>query len=62
MKFLACLSLSVTKWIHLNWGDSGIVDLFIMTYHALHRVRYLSKFFQFELGSLRKVKLGFGLV
>ena len=28
-------SLSVTKWIHLNWGDSGMVRLFTRAYQEL---------------------------
>lgn len=28
-------SLSVTKWIHFNWGDAGIIRLFTRAYQEL---------------------------
>jgi hypothetical protein len=33
-KYEAVTVFSVTKWIHLNWGDEGLVRLF----HKLHRL------------------------
>uniref|UniRef100_A0A453RPT0 RNA methyltransferase n=1 Tax=Aegilops tauschii subsp. strangulata TaxID=200361 RepID=A0A453RPT0_AEGTS len=27
--------LSVTKWIHLNWGDDGIITLFVKIWSLL---------------------------
>ena len=31
----AAHSLSVTKWVHLNWGDAGIRDLFAKVFRLL---------------------------
>ncbi|KAF5467675.1 hypothetical protein F2P56_011906 [Juglans regia] len=30
------ISLSVTKWIHLNWGDEGLITLFSKIWRLLH--------------------------
>ncbi|EPZ34104.1 Bicoid-interacting 3 domain-containing protein [Rozella allomycis CSF55] len=30
------ISLSLTKWIHLNWGDRGIIELFKRVYNCLN--------------------------
>eukprot|EP00842_Homolaphlyctis_polyrhiza_P001762 jgi/Hompol1/2587/HPOL_002960-RA len=32
----AILALSITKWIHLNWGDSGIKHFFRKCFNSLH--------------------------
>lgn len=34
-KYHAILCLSVTKWIHLNWGDDGLVTLFSKVWKLL---------------------------
>ncbi|GJP74554.1 hypothetical protein CLOP_g5114 [Closterium sp. NIES-67] len=33
------LCLSVTKWVHLNWGDAGLIALFANLFHMLRPVR-----------------------
>ncbi|CAI5477623.1 unnamed protein product, partial [Closterium sp. Yama58-4] len=27
--------LSVTKWVHLNWGDAGLIAFFANLFHTL---------------------------
>lgn len=34
-KYHVILALSLTKWIHLNWGDSGIKRMFKRVYSNL---------------------------
>ncbi|KAL5981381.1 hypothetical protein ACLOJK_015436 [Asimina triloba] len=34
-KYDTILCLSVTKWIHLNWGDEGLIDLFVKIWRLL---------------------------
>jgi len=42
VRMLGCLlSLSVTKWIHLNWGDEGVKNLFHKIYALLDEGRFL---------------------
>lgn len=33
-RLLHC-SLSVTKWVHLNWGDEGLITLFSKVWRLL---------------------------
>lgn len=35
-EFDVILALSLSKWIHLNWGDAGIKRFFKKVYHHLH--------------------------
>ncbi|GAA0157057.1 hypothetical protein LIER_14403 [Lithospermum erythrorhizon] len=35
-KYHVILCLSVTKWVHLNWGDDGIITLFSKVWSHLH--------------------------
>ena len=32
---LTLVSMSLTKWVHLNWGDEGLKKLFIRAYDCL---------------------------
>ncbi|KAJ6823129.1 putative RNA methyltransferase At5g51130 [Iris pallida] len=34
-KYDAILCLSVSKWIHLNWGDDGLITLFVKIWRLL---------------------------
>lgn len=34
-KYDTILCLSTSKWVHLNWGDSGLINLFSNIYNAL---------------------------
>lgn len=36
--FVGVCSLSVTKWIHLNWGDDGLITLFSKIWRLLNPV------------------------
>lgn len=35
-EFDIILALSITKWIHLNWGDDGIKRFFLRAFKHLH--------------------------
>ncbi|KAG8387535.1 hypothetical protein BUALT_Bualt02G0031100 [Buddleja alternifolia] len=35
-RYHAILCLSVSKWIHLNWGDDGLITLFSRVWTLLH--------------------------
>eukprot|EP00262_Sarcandra_glabra_P008627 TRINITY_DN22211_c0_g1_i1.p1 TRINITY_DN22211_c0_g1~~TRINITY_DN22211_c0_g1_i1.p1 ORF type:complete len:281 (-),score=49.92 TRINITY_DN22211_c0_g1_i1:70-912(-) len=34
-KYDTILCLSITKWIHLNWGDNGLITLFVKIWRLL---------------------------
>ncbi|KAH9620174.1 hypothetical protein KSS87_009016 [Heliosperma pusillum] len=35
-KYDTIICLSVTKWVHLNWGDEGLISLFSKIWRHLH--------------------------
>lgn len=41
MIFSFLCSLSVTKWVHLNWGDDGLITLFSKIWRLLQPVTIL---------------------
>lgn len=45
-------SLSVSKWIHLNWGDDGIIKLFFKVWKLLEPVSVKEHSIYFNLSIL----------
>jgi len=39
------LALSISKWIHLNWGDEGIKRFFKRTFKHLNRGLFVFGFY-----------------
>lgn len=37
-QFASTCSLSVAKWVHLNWGDDGLINMFVKIWRLLRPV------------------------